>query len=312
MGGAGAARRPAAEAGGLDAAALVAFLRHLGLERNLSPNTVAAYRRDLEQFGEFCRRLRADPLRASPDTVRRFLAWLTTRGFARSSVARKAASLRSFYRFLARISERRDNPAALVVTPKRGRPLPSVLKRGQVEALLDLPPGDEPAGLRDRAILELLYGAGIRVEELCSLDVDGVDFRDRRVRVLGKGSKERVVPLGEPALDALRRYLAKARPAMSAPGAPPAALFYNLRGKRIGQRDVRAMVTRYAREIAPASRISPHTLRHTFATHLLEGGADLRSVQELLGHVDIGTTQIYTHVSRERLRRIYELAHPRA
>lgn len=307
----GAARTPEDLPGGAGEA-VRAFLRHIRSERNLSPNTEAAYARDLVQFAEFCRRARIDPLRATPDAVRRFLAQCTTLGSARSSVARKASALRSFYSFVARISERRDNPARGVQTPKRGRRLPGVLRRAQMEALLALPPKDEPAGVRDRAILELLYGAGIRVAELCSLDLDGIDFRGRRVLVMGKGRKERMVPLGECALDAVRGYIASARPAMIRPGSPPAALFYNRKGRRIGQRDVRAMISGYAREAAPGERVSPHTLRHTFATDLLEGGADLRSVQELLGHVDISTTQIYTHVSRERLRKIYEQAHPRA
>lgn len=291
------------------------FLRHLSSERNLSPNTVAAYRRDVEQFFAYCARYgRAgrDPLAADTATVRQFLASRTTLGLAPSSVARKAAALRAFFRWGARAGLRADNPAASVGTPKRGRHLPRVLKRGQVESLIALPPGDDPHGLLDRAVLELLYGAGIRVGELVSLDVDALDFHRRQIRVLGKGRKERLVPMGEPALDAMRAYLARGRPALSRDGSPPAALFYNRRGRRMGQRDVRAMIARYAREVVPGGRASPHTLRHTFATHLLEGGADLRSVQELLGHADVKTTQVYTHVSRDRLKRVYRSAHPRA
>jgi integrase/recombinase XerC len=288
------------------------LLRHLGSERNLAPNTVDAYRRDLEQFFEFCRRMRANPLAASPQTLRRFLAWLVTRNYARTSVARKAAALRALYRHLVRTKQRADNPSLALATPKRGRSLPGVLRRSQVEALIALPPDDDPYGVRDRAILELLYGGGMRVGELVALDVDSVDFIRRQILVLGKGRKERMVPLGEPATDALRRYLAHARPKLTRSGSPPAALLYNRRGRRMGQRDVRAMVARYAREAAPASVASPHTLRHTFATHLLEGGADLRAVQELLGHSDLRTTQVYTHISNERLRRVYERAHPRA
>lgn len=280
--------------------------------RDLSPNTVDAYGRDVAEFLRFCERLGADPLRAGPDTVRSFLARQTTLGRARSTVARKAASLRGFYRFALRRKVRPDNPATLVGTPKRARLLPGVLKRREVDALVALPPDDDPYGLRDRAIIELLYGAGIRVSELCGLDVDDVDFRGGRVRVLGKGRKERIVPMGEPAADALRRYLARGRPATVKEGSPAAALLYNRRGRRMGPRDVRSVVYRYAREAAPGAKVSPHTLRHTFATHLLEGGADLRSVQELLGHVDLRTTQIYTQVSRERLREAYERAHPRA
>jgi len=289
-----------------------AFLRHLESERDLSPHTVAAYRRDLEQYFEFCRRARSDPATASHQTVRRFLAWLTTRGMARASVHRKAATLRAFYRFCVRRGIRGDNPATAVATPKRASLLPAVLKKGQVEILVELPPGDEPAGVRDRAMLELLYGCGIRVGELTALDIDEVDFARGQVRVLGKGRKERIVPMGEPAADALRTYLARARSSFIRETSPPAALFYNRRGRRIGQRDVRALVTKYAREVVPGGKTSPHTFRHTYATHLLEGGADLRTVQELLGHVDLRTTQIYTRVSRERLRQVYELTHPRA
>ncbi|HJR19653.1 MAG TPA: tyrosine recombinase [Actinomycetota bacterium] len=291
---------------------VAAFLRHLEAERDLSPNTVAAYRRDLEQYLEFCTRLRSDPLTATHQTVRRFLAWLTTRGMARASIHRKAATLRAFYRYCVRGGVRADNPATVVATPKRANLLPAVLKRAQAESLVELPPTDEPDGLRDRAILELLYGCGIRVGELTALDMDELDFSRGQVRVLGKGRKERIVPVGEPAADALRTYLAKGRSWFMRDGSPPAALFYNRKGKRIGQRDVRAVVTKYAREVVPGGKTSPHTFRHSYATHLLEGGADLRTVQELLGHVDLRTTQIYTRVSREKLRQIYELTHPRA
>ena len=291
---------------------LAAFLRHLSSERNLSEHTVAAYRRDLEQYFGFCARVRSDPVTASHQTVRRFLAWLTTRGLARASVHRKAATLRAFYRFCVRRKERADNPATVVATPKRASLLPAVLKKSQVEILIELPPDDDPGGVRDRAMLELLYGCGIRVGELTALDIDEVDFSQGLVRVLGKGRKERIVPMGEPAADTLRTYLAKARSSFIRDGSPPAALFYNRRGKRIGQRDVRAVVTKYAREVVPGGKASPHTFRHSFATHLLEGGADLRAVQELLGHVDLRTTQIYTRVSRDKLRQVYELSHPRA
>jgi integrase/recombinase XerC len=289
-----------------------AFARHLSSERNLSPNTVDAYGRDLDQFFDYCRRERTDPLRARHDTVRRYLAWLTTRGFARASVHRKAATLRAFYRFGIKIGAREDNPALLVATPKKGSRLPAVMKRTQIADLLGLPPDDGPVGVRDRAVLELLYSCGIRVSELTGLDLDEVDFGRAQVRVMGKGRRERIVPMGEPAADALRTYVAKARTALIRDGSPPAALFYNQRGKRLGPRDVRAFVTKYAREAVPGGKVSPHTFRHTFATHLLEGGADLRAVQELLGHIDLRTTQIYTRVSQERLKRVYELSHPRA
>jgi integrase/recombinase XerC len=288
------------------------FLRHLAGERNLSPNTVAAYRRDLSQFIEFCARLPVDPMRADAKAIRRFLAQRMTLGDARSSIARKASCLRTFYRFAVRRKLRADNPAALVSAPKRGRSLPQIIKSSQVDTLLDLPPGDDAFGTRDRAIFEVLYGAGVRVGELTALDLEDVDFAAARLRVVGKGRKERLVPLGQPGMDALRRYITHARGQTMREGSPPAALFYNRKGRRIGQRDVRAMVDKYAKEVIPGGKVSPHTFRHTFATHLLEGDADLRSVQELLGHVDVKTTQIYTHVSRERLRKVYDQAHPRA
>jgi len=288
------------------------FLRHLGGERNLSPNTVAAYRRDLAQFIEFCARLHIDPMRADAKSIRRFLAQRMTLGDARTSIARKASCLRTYYRFAVRRKLRDDNPAALVTAPKRARTLPQIMKAKQVDRLLELPPNDDPFGTRDRAILEILYGAGVRVGELVSLDLEDVDFAARRLRVLGKGRKERLVPLGEDGMDAVRRYITHARGLTMREGSPPAALFYNRKGRRIGQRDVRAMVEKYAKEVIPGGKVSPHTFRHTFATHLLEGDADLRSVQELLGHVDVKTTQIYTQVSRERLRQVYDQAHPRA
>ncbi|GAC1413576.1 MAG: tyrosine recombinase XerC [Actinomycetota bacterium] len=314
-------------------AAVEAFYRHSALERNLSPNSVAAMRADLEQFLGFCAHTggprRSGPLGAKQEHLQRFLATLNEtldqeefavvaswrsqpQAFARASIARKAATLRAFYRFCERRGFRNDNPALHLVTPKRALRLPKVMKRADLSTLLEKPPADEPAGLRDRAVLELLYGAGLRVSELCGLDLEHVDLRGRTVRVLGKGSKERIVPFGEVACVALSRYLEGARSALRREGSPPLAIFFNARGRRLGPRDVRAMVSRYVADTASGAAASPHTLRHTYATHLLEGGADLRSVQELLGHADLRTTQIYTHVSKERLRRVYERAHPRA
>lgn len=286
------------------------FLRSLS-ERGASANTILAYGADLDQYTEFCRRMGIDPVRAGVADLRRFLAWLTTRSFARTSISRKAATLRGFYDFLAKAGLRSDDPASLIQAPVRGRTLPPVFKQKQVDALLELPPDDGPAGVRDRAILETLYSSGARVGELAGLDLDALDLDGRRVRLLGKGSKERYAPLGEPALDALRAYLDDARGRLMRDGSPRDAVFFNARGKRITPRDVRRIVERYVREVTNGKG-SPHTFRHSFATHLLEGGADLRSVQELLGHADLRTTQIYTHVSRERLRQIYDDAHPRA
>lgn len=293
------------------AAPFAAYLQHLRA-RDLSPNTIDAYRSDLEEFFSHCARAHQDPLDATEETVRSFLASRTTIGRARTSVARKASSLRGFYRFIVRTGLRPDNPANGVVTPKRASRLPQVLPRDGIDPLLDLPPDDDPVGVRDHAILELLYGGGMRVGELVALDVDDLDLRAGRTRVRGKGRKERMVPLGEQAITALRRYLGVPRAAMLRDHTPVGAVFVNRKGKRMGTRDVRAMVERYAAEALPGHHVTPHTFRHTYATHLLEGGADLRSVQELLGHADLRTTQIYTHVSRERLRAVYDRAHPHA
>jgi site-specific recombinase XerD len=288
----------------------VPFLRSLSA-RGLAQNTRDAYRRDLDQYAMFSARAGVDVITADAAHIRRFLAWLGTRGFARASVTRKAAALSGFYASLARTGVRDDDPSLLVSTPKRIRTLPAVLKPSQIDAVLALPPGDDAIGVRDRAVLEMLYASGARVAELCGLDLDSLDLEAGRVRLMGKGSKERFAPLGEPARDSLGTYLAEVRPGMLRHDSPRTAVFLNRRGKRLTPRDVRRIVSRYLGEVTPGKG-SPHTFRHSFATHLLEGGADLRSVQELLGHVDLRTTQIYTHVSRERLRQIYERSHPRA
>jgi len=354
--------------------ALEAFVAHLRDERGLSSNTVAAYRRDMTQFLQFAARGGVtNPAQVEPLLLRRFLALQRTRGLAAASIARKAAALRSGFRFLARRGLVADDPAAGLGVPRGPRRLPVVLKPGQVDRLLDGPDPVDPVGLRDRAILELLYATGIRVGELCGLRLGDVDLAADTVLVLGKGAKERVVPFGEPARAALLDYLVKGRaamspaavrstrvrqaldgpapdgpaasaadepapdgPAASAPDGPAAsaatrsrppsstrsgernppadrdALFFNRRGRPMTQRDVREMLERYRVAAGVPAGTSPHTLRHSFATHLLEGGADLRAVQELLGHVALTTTQTYTHVSNERLRRVYEQAHPRA
>jgi integrase/recombinase XerC len=308
--------------------ALEAFVAHLRDERGLSVNTVAAYRRDMTQFLQFAGRGGVtDPAQVEPLLLRRFLALQRTRGLAAASIARKAAALRSGFRFLARRGFVEDDPAAGLGVPRGPKRLPVVLKPRQVDRLLAGPDPVDPVGLRDRAILELLYATGIRVGELCGLHLGDIDLAADTVLVLGKGAKERVVPFGEPARAALLDYLAKGRAAMlPTPGKPasstrsggrgiPAdqdALFFNRRGKPMTQRDVRGMLERYRVAAGVPAGTSPHTLRHSYATHLLEGGADLRAVQELLGHVALTTTQTYTHVSNERLRRVYEQAHPRA
>jgi integrase/recombinase XerC len=296
--------------------AVAVFVAHLRDERGLSPHTVAAYQRDVTQFLAFAARAGVtDPAAVEPLLLRRFLALQRTRGLAASSIARKAAALRTLFRFLARRGLVAEDPAAGLGVPRGPRRLPVVLKARQVEQLLAGPRPVDPVGLRDRAILELLYATGIRVGELCGLRLGDADLAADTVRVLGKGAKQRVVPFGEPARVALLDYLARGRSAMlpeRAARADREALFFNRRRKPMTQRDVRGMLERYRAAAGAPAGTSPHTLRHSFATHLLEGGADLRAVQELLGHVALTTTQTYTHVSNERLRRVYEQAHPRA
>jgi integrase/recombinase XerC len=308
--------------------ALEAFVAHLRDERGLSGHTVAAYRRDVTQFLQFAGRAGVtDPAQVEPLLLRRFLALQRTRGLAAASIARKAAALRSGFRFLARRRLVADDPAAGLGVPRGPKRLPVVLKPRQVDRLLAGPDPVDPIGLRDRAILELLYATGIRVGELCGLRLGDVDLAADTVLVLGKGSRQRVVPFGEPARVALLEYLVKGRAAMlpvadqprSASGRGAAdgtgdreGLFFNRRRRPMTQRDVRGMLERYRLAAGAPAGTSPHTLRHSYATHLLEGGADLRAVQELLGHVALTTTQTYTHVSNERLRRVYEQAHPRA
>jgi integrase/recombinase XerC len=308
--------------------ALEAFVAHLRDERGLSANTEAAYRRDMTQFLQFAGRGGVtDPAQVEPILLRRFLALQRTRGLAPASIARKAAALRSGFRFMARRRLVDDDPAIGLGVPRGPKRLPVVLKPRQVDRLLAEPQPVDPVGLRDRAILELLYATGIRVGELCGLRLGDVDLAADTVLVLGKGAKERIVPFGEPARVAVLDYLARGRAAMvpapdhragsarsDGPGRGDAreALFFNRRGKPMTQRDVRGMLERYRAAAGVPAGTSPHTLRHSYATHLLEGGADLRVVQELLGHVALTTTQTYTHVSNERLRRVYEQAHPRA
>jgi len=319
--------------------AVEAFVAHLRDERGLSGHTVTAYRRDLIQLLQFAGRAGVtDPGRVEPLLLRRFLALQRTRGLAAASIARKAAALRAAFRFLARRGLVPDDPAAGLGAPRGPQRLPVVLKPRQVDRLLAEPEPVDPIGLRDRAILELLYATGIRVGELCGLRLADVDLAADTVLVLGKGAKQRVVPFGEPARVALLEYLVNGRAAMLPnPDRPPPstrasrragatdprasgrgaaadreALFFNRRRRPMTQRDVRGMLERYRVAAGVPAGTSPHTLRHSYATHLLEGGADLRAVQELLGHVSLTTTQTYTHVSNERLRRVYEQAHPRA
>ena len=274
---------------------------------SMSPATVAAYAADLDAFGEWAERLGLDgPAGIDRLLLRRYLAYLTTRRYARRSIARKASTLRRYFGWLCGTGRLDRDPTVGLSAPKGDGRLPRVLRADELGALLDEPPDtNDEWQRRDDAVLELLYGCGLRVSELCGLDVDGVNLRGRSISVWGKGSKERRLPLGEPAADALGTWLRQRGEV--AGGEAGQAVFVNRRGRRLTPRDVRRLLDR--RAVAPTS---PHALRHTFATHLLDGGADLRTVQELLGHADVSTTQIYTHVSRERLRRVYDGSHPRA
>jgi tyrosine recombinase XerC len=291
---------------------LASFLRHLSLERRLSPRTVEAYGQDLHALSEFLERSGTDLRGATYRLLRRWLAHLSTRGYARSTIARRAAAVRTFYRFASRRGIVEKNPATLLISPKLGSRLPSVLKPGEAEALIEAPVSDDPWSWRDRALLELLYSSGLRVSEACGVDLLDVDLDRGRVRVLGKGGKEREVPLGEAAADALRTFVDRYRDQAPPGEGDPEALFRNRRGKRLSARDARAVVEKYRRMVLSGRRVSPHTLRHSFATHLMEGGADIRAVQELLGHSSLSSTQRYTHVSKGRLFGAHKQSHPRA
>ena len=281
----------------------------------LSEHTRRAYTHDADEFVAWCERGGCpDASALDSRTVRRYLSYLQTRGFARTSISRKAASIRAYVRFLRRRGILTSDAATSLRAPRGPRRLPRMPKAGATNDLLDRvidqTAADDPKVWRDLAILELLYGAGLRVSEVCGLDVDDVQLRKGTVTVLGKGSKIRRLPLGEPALEALQAYLRRARKGLAAPSVMGQALFVNSRGNRMTPRDVRRILARYP--LSDGQVLHPHALRHAYATHLLDGGADLRAVQELLGHADVGTTQIYTHVTRERLRSVYERTHPRA
>jgi integrase/recombinase XerC len=307
-----------------DASLIDAFARHLAEERRLSVHTVTAYRSDVGRLATFLERDRSSLADATYPLLRRFLAQQHTLGYARASIARRVGAIRTFYRWAEREGRVAKDPSVLLGRPKVVNRLPAVLRVGEAAALAEAPPATAEPGsgpetpkpiqravlLRDRALLELLYGSGLRVGEAAGLTLDRVDLDRGRVLVRGKGDKEREVPMSDPTVGALQAYLAEARHLMA--GTDREGLFYNLRKRRMTDRDMRTMVGHYAERLLPGRRVSPHTLRHSFATHLLEGGADIRAVQELLGHASVATTQRYTHVSRTRLFEAYERSHPRA
>lgn len=288
------------------------FLVYLRAERGLSEHTVEAYRRDLRRFVDFALRCgTASPGEMEREQVTTFLEEMEKAGLSPRSLARLTASLRTFQRFLVREGTGELLPIGDLPYPRHMRKLPTVLSREEVERLLDQPMPGDALGLRDRAILETLYGTGIRVSELVSLDLEDLDLEEREMRVLGKGSRERVVPVGGRAAEALLSYLAHGRPRLSR-SPSQRALFLNARGERITRQGAWGVVRKYAGRVGLGERMTPHTLRHSYATHLLENGADLRYIQELLGHASVSTTQIYTHVSSGRLKEVYERAHPHA
>ena len=297
------------------------FLSYLARVRNYSPNTAAAYAQDLDCFLIWASNCGIDVLQATHRDFRRFLSSLSGAGYAKTTVNRRLSAVRSFYSWLVREGVIESNPAAVVSSPKLPKPLPRVLSQEDVEKLLKCADASTPAGALDAALVELLYASGARIGEVASLDVDRIDFSDKSVRLFGKGSKERIVPLYPAALHALDAYLAHARPVLlanhkgglTAEEAADAqrALFINARGARMSERSLRARFEKLLAQAGLAGMATPHTMRHTFATEVLDGGADLRSVQEMLGHASLSTTQIYTHLTPERLREVSLQAHPR-
>ncbi len=294
------------------------FVAHLRAVRGASPHTIKAYGEDLTQFAAFAAKSKVTlPENVDTPLLRAYLSGLTTeRSLAKTTVARKAASLRAFFRYLVRRGVLTKSPAQNLVTPRKTTPLPKFLSEDGVGDLLASPDATKPDGLRDRAILEVLYASGMRASELVALDISDLRFTDdgeatARIRH-GKGGKERMALLGKAAVTALHLYQKEGRPLLAQGGSKPTtALFLNRFGGRLSDRGIRRLFDKYCSAVAAAHKITPHTLRHSFATHLLDNGADLRIVQELLGHSDLSTTQVYTHVTTTRMKDVYEKAHPR-
>jgi integrase/recombinase XerD len=287
------------------------FLAELEFERGLSRNTLDAYRSDLQQLGAFLHERGVAVEHAQHADLAAWLTSLAEGGAAPATLQRKTACLRSFFRHLRREGTVEHDPTADLRAPRKAPRLPKVLSRDEVAALLAAPKGTEPAALRDRALLELMYACGLRASECVGLEVADVDVTSGVLRARGKGGKERMVPVGGKAIEALRAYLHRGRPVMAGLGGAK-QLFLNQRGTGLTRQGLYKIVQGHAKAVGLAEKMSPHTLRHTFATHLLSGGCDLRAVQEMLGHADIATTQIYTHLSAGRLREAYDTAHPRA
>lgn len=288
------------------------YLVYIKVEKGLSPRTVEAYSRDLRRWSDFISRCgKSTPQEVEREEITLFLEEMRGRGLSPRSLARTTATLRSFQRFLVEEGIYGSLPATDLPSPRHAHILPRVLSQEEVERLLEQPIPEDPPGLRDKAILESLYGTGIRISELTGLDLEDMDLGERELRVLGKGARERVVPIGDAAAAALREYVGLGRPKL-ARDSSQRALFLNQRGGRLTRQGAWELVKKYAGRVGLREKITPHTLRHSYATHLLENGADLRYIQELLGHASISTTQIYTHVSKARVRESYLKAHPHA
>jgi integrase/recombinase XerC len=290
------------------------YIQYLEAEKNASPYTVRNYRDDLLDFLYFLKKQKIDPLdenKVDRHVLRDYLSELVSRRIVKTSIARKLSAIRSFYRYLVREEKIPKNPIEQVSSPKLDKRLPSFLTIEEVERLLSAPDLSTPLGQRDRALLELLYASGLRVSELAGLTLEQVDLESNEIRVLGKGSKERVVLMGQPAAAALKSYLKEGRTKLIGKKRSQ-ALFLSRSGQRLPARDVQKLLERYAKKAGIGRRVHPHMLRHTFATHMLDGGADLRVVQELLGHARLTSTQIYTHVTKRQARKVYLAAHPLA
>ncbi len=294
------------------------FLRSLKTERNYSSFTLEAYERDLHQFLAFLELSYPEEFSekdlnwVTKDHIRSFLAYASQQGLSRKTIGRKLAAIRSFFKFLMRTGAITKNPARAIQTPRAEKKLPSFLSIQEALDLLELPDKETPEGLRDRAILEIFYGTGIRLRELVNIEVDDVDFHEGLIRILGKGNKERLVPMGKMAEKRIKGYLKVRNQLLHKGDKATRALFLSKSGKPISPRTVQYRVQKYLQQISNLSSLSPHLLRHTFATHLLEAGADMEAVKELLGHASLSTTQVYTHVTMERMKQIYRQAHPRA
>lgn len=294
------------------------FLRYLKVERNASSHTITSYQNDLDQFFSFCQNHFKDE---NPDihhieriTIRLWLGELSERGLAKSSIARKVAAVRSFFKYCLKRGLVEQNPAHMLIIPKKDQPLPKTASSADIERMMELAPGDTPRSAQNRAILELLYGTGIRLSELTSLNEEDINARLKQIKVLGKGAKQRIVPMGARAQEAIEQHL-DTKPELygkKTDADARKAVFLAAGGQRIYARAVQRLVKDFLQRASEVTQKSPHVLRHSFATHLLDNGADIRVIKELLGHADLSATQVYTHTSVERLKSVYELAHPRA